>query len=58
MNNSKYVTLEALAAEGWTEADVRSRCPWAAEYRTLDRQPCWLREELSPLLGDEDGRDS
>ncbi len=57
MSDERYVTLDELESAGLTAADVRERCPWAVEYTDLDRRPCWLRDDLAPLLGDTVGRD-
>jgi hypothetical protein len=51
------VSLHEIEGAGLTEADVRDRCPGAVCYTALSGGPCWLREELGPLLGDPDGRD-
>jgi hypothetical protein len=58
VNCVEYVTLDELEAVGLTAADVRNRCPWAVPYTALDGRPCWLHEDLAPLLGDTDGSDS
>ena len=44
-------TVEELADDGFTVHDVRQRCPWAVEYTALDGRPCWLLDDLVPLLG-------
>jgi hypothetical protein len=55
MTDSRYVTLDELAAAGLTVDDVLQRCPHAIEYRALDGSPCWRRADLAPLLADTEG---
>jgi hypothetical protein len=45
------VPTDALAVHGITAAEVHRRCPHAVEYRALDGRPCWLRDDLTELLG-------
>ncbi len=54
-NGAEYVAASNLAEFGLTTQDVRRRCQWAVEYTGLDGNPCWLRTDLEPLLGDEGG---
>ena len=54
-NIPAYVTAGDLAPYGLTPADVRRRCPWAVEYTALDGSPCWLAEDLAPLLDQAGG---
>jgi hypothetical protein len=56
MSDNKYVTLDDLNDLDLTAADVIRRCPHATAYTALDGSPCWLREDLAPLLDDTDGR--
>ncbi len=38
---------------------VRDHYPDATEYAALDGRPCWLREQLTALLGEpEEGDDA
>jgi hypothetical protein len=53
-NHTAIVTLADLEALGLTQADVRRRCPWGVEYTALDGQPCWRREDLDRLLGEQE----
>ncbi len=57
MTTPKYVTLDDLTAVGLAAADVRERCPGAIQYTAVNGQPCWVRDELVPLLGEVLGRD-
>jgi hypothetical protein len=50
------ITIEELAAYDITLADVRQLDPAPVERTGRDGWPCWLREELAPLLDDPDGR--
>jgi hypothetical protein len=50
------VTAADLEDYGLTPHDVRRRCPWAVEHTALDGSPCWLRSDLTVLLG-ADGED-
>jgi hypothetical protein len=52
--SANLITAAELADQGLTAEEVRRRCPWAVEYTALDGSPCWLREDLSPLLEDTD----
>jgi hypothetical protein len=56
MNDSGIITLDELEDAGLTAAGIRESCPWAVEYTAVDSRPCWLREDLAPLLDDPDGR--
>jgi hypothetical protein len=50
-----YLTVADLGAYGLTRASVLGRCPGATEYRALDGQRCWRREDLAPLLARRGG---
>jgi hypothetical protein len=58
VSGHRYVFSDDLEAAGLSAADVRDRCPWAVEYTGLDGRPCWLRQDLAPLLGDTDEREA
>jgi hypothetical protein len=53
--NDRVVTIAHLKAYGLTVRDVRRLDPAPVEYVGLDKRPCWLRDELLPLL-DEGGQ--
>jgi hypothetical protein len=55
MSAEKYVTVADLEAADLIEADVRDRCPWVVEHAALDGRPCWLGDDLGPLLSNRDG---
>jgi hypothetical protein len=46
----RYVAAAEMVDHDMTPADVHRLCPWAVEYLALDGLPCWLREDLAPLL--------
>jgi hypothetical protein len=51
----RYLTAAELADHDLTLADVHRLGSWAVEYLVLDGLPCWLREDLAPLVGGADG---
>jgi hypothetical protein len=53
-SSSRYVTVADLARCGLTPRDVARFCLRVVEYTSLDGEPCWLLDELVPLLPDQE----